>query len=107
MNPPHAVPEELYEDSPTEDTVSGTSQISAAGKACIPLGVLYRYLTTSIISDKVLQPKIIGEKNKGGTAMPVAKDRVKGLLTDRVKGYLIIGFLFALLALSILADLSA
>jgi len=39
--------------------------------------------------------------------MPVAKDRVKGLLTDRVKGYLIIGFLFALLALSILADLSA
>jgi len=38
---PHAVPEEPYEDSPTEDIVSGTSQISAAGKACIPLGVLY------------------------------------------------------------------
>ncbi len=38
---PHAVPEEPYEDSPTEDIVSDTSQISAAGKACIPLGVLY------------------------------------------------------------------
>jgi len=61
--------------------------------------VFYIYLTTSIISDKVLQPKIIGEKNKGGTAMPVAKDRVKGLLTDRVKGYLIIGFFIAFFAL--------
>lgn len=42
---PHAVPEEPYEDhlleEGTEDIVSGTSQISAAGKACIPLGVLY------------------------------------------------------------------
>ncbi len=66
--------------------------------------MFYIYLTTSIISDKVLQPKIIGEKNEGGTAMPVAKNRVKGLLTDRVKGYLSIGFIFALLALSILLN---
>ena len=34
----HAVPEDPPEDSPTEDIVSGTSQISAAGKACIPCG---------------------------------------------------------------------
>jgi len=36
--------------------------------------------------------------------MPVAKNRVKGLLTDRVKGYLSIGFIVALLALSILLN---
>lgn len=36
--------------------------------------------------------------------MPVAKDRVKGLLTDRVKGYLIIGFFVALFVLSILPE---
>ena len=101
---PHAVPEEPYEDSPTEDIVSGTSQISAAGKACIPLGVLYRYLTTSIISDNVLQPNKMGEKNIGGTTMPVAKDRVKGYLTDRVKGYLAIGLIVALFALVILTE---
>ena len=40
--------------------------------------------------------------------MPVAKNRVKGHLTaGNVKGYLVIGFLMALFALSILADLSA
>ena len=58
--------------------------------------MFYIYLTTSVISDKVLQPKIIGEKNKGGTAMPVAK--------DRVKGYLAIGIIVALWALVLLTE---
>ena len=39
LEPPHAFPEEPYEDMIKEDTegmVSGISQISAEGKACIP-----------------------------------------------------------------------
>ena len=39
--------------------------------------------------------------------MPVAKNRVKEYTTaDNVKGYLVIGFLFAFLAVSIWMDIS-
>ena len=59
LEPPHAVPEEPYEDhlleEGTEDIVSGTSQISAAGKACIPCGC--GVLVAASFSDPLSQPQ--------------------------------------------------
>lgn len=66
----YAVPEEPYEDSPTEDIVSGTSQISAGGKACIPCGGSHFSTTSGMLQESLRFAR------EGGINHPEVIDRI-------------------------------